>query len=718
MQTFLQKDQLIRTRPAKTIGSTSGGSRSICVRAWWQHAYEGVRFICKIPKSTFIAQELKRMTAKREMYIALFLEQLRAKEGNISAPELEEQLSHTQMGLTMKEIMDWRMLAQARKLERESKAAQKQKEEEEGVEEEDPGEDSPPEQTTQDRGMPGTLQAKVKFQGFAAYFLAAQSAFALPENQVRAGLDSGNKQPQVALQKLLSTRQLIVNAEVSNVVVEAIQKGHSKFRTARWVELSISSISVLNCNTRLQQAGRQIMSIKSFAKQNGQPVCVFVGATTYEAKDRSFEMGDTPLSAVLQPWEGLLGAQRTGSLTPNVASLQRLGFLKDQCDDINKLMIFMFARVGQIRASDYSPFRQQLLGMLKQGKTALASDLVRRPSEPTLNRELLIKLQKKVQAATGKSNMLGIFEGVIEGVKARTIDPYNSLNVLCKEADLAPLRWKVQRSGNPQAVHLQFYTLNRQDGWQPTSLGMLSGGTGLSLLPWQAAMMLLPKGEFDVVHPTPKRRTAPRLNVATSATSDLDKASPQVSDRGSGDGASFELDKQKTELNVISRGSYFLKWGRNGKPKKRWVMYDELLDAIVWKDSDSSKNPSGLLQILKIQDICTSEMTPILKRVASPKLDMDLLVSVVTADRTLDLQADSKDKQLKWADALKAAYRKSVSQNGEVLRGLPRDLERKQKSYPKQFRSGLCDLRVACDKLQAVNSLGKTLQVGNVAGAH
>merc|ERR1719327_1777321 len=157
-------------------------------------------------------------------------------------------------------------------------------------------------------------------------------------------------------------------------------------------------------------------------------------------------------------------------------------------------MIFSFVRVGQVRALDYQPFRRRLEYFLKRGRGDGSTDLVRRPSPLALDRELLVKLQRKVEKITGKSNMLGIIEGVTDGVRGRLVDHYNSQHVLCKEVSLALLRCKALRNGCPQTFHCQFHQmLPREDQRSPVQ-SMGAGNFGL--LPWKAAMLLLPKAEF------------------------------------------------------------------------------------------------------------------------------------------------------------------------------------------------------------------------------
>merc|ERR1719443_2786968 len=132
---------------------------------------------------------------------------------------------------------------------------------------------------------------------------------------------------------------------------------------------------------------------------------------------------------------------------------------------------------------------------LNRGKGQTSTDLVRRPSPLALDRELLAKLQRKVQKYTGKSNMLGIIEAVTDGVRGRLVDHYNSQHVLCKEVSLAPMRCKALRNGCPQTFHCQFHQMLPKEEQQNQSGAPLALDS-FGLLPWKAAMLLLPKADF------------------------------------------------------------------------------------------------------------------------------------------------------------------------------------------------------------------------------
>lgn len=260
-------------------------------------------------------------------------------------------------------------------------------------------------------------------------------------------------EPRSLSRKRMRTRQPVVSTSIKNITLEVIQKGHPGYRIAQWLEVSVGKLEVVNLNAGKKQPSRNIMSMQPIQKHKGLPMCFFLGLNTFQLLDNSFIIGDTPLSAVLEPWEGLLGHTKDQFSPATPVMLQSLGFLKDQVHDMGRLMIFVFARIGQVTAIDWAPFRRRMIFFMKRGLNDmdLVTDLVRRPSQDALMKELLERLQRKVELAVGKSNMLGNFEVEMDGIQGRTVDHYNNRLVLCKQAQLSPLMLKVRRSGQPQA---------------------------------------------------------------------------------------------------------------------------------------------------------------------------------------------------------------------------------------------------------------------------
>lgn len=315
-----------------------------------------------------------------------------------------------------------------------------------------------------------------------------------------------------------------------------------------------------------------------------------------------------------------------------------------------------------------------------------------------LDRELLVKLQRKVEKYTGKSNMLGIIEAVTDGVRGRLVDHYNSQHVLCKEVSLAPMRCKALRNGNPQTFHCQFHQMLPKEDQQSGVQSM--GAESFGLLPWKAAMLLLPKVDF-----------AMGLELEEKRAEDPRKNAPPIK-------KVVKAPEPTDPATIVLAGTTFWKWGRNGKARKRFIIFNESDNAIVWKDSESSKNIAGAIPLSKIQDVCEGIKTPVLLKVKSGKLQPTKVWSIIATDRTLDLQAESSSQRDRWVSGLKARYKKYLQKQTmepESITPLPKNLEKKVKSYPEKYRSDLCDLRATCKRLQSVTALTKSLDASTTS---
>ncbi|CAK0795845.1 unnamed protein product [Prorocentrum cordatum] len=695
------------------------------------------------------AEELKQRCRLRDSFVELCIEEAKLVErqqspgapappltsaGTGAEPILEDvtaRLRQMQMSLPVQEIISWRMLARQRRYDRENP-------DDEGDEDEE--ERKALEELEKREKIPSTMQARVHFRGFQAYFLIVvgdnwQNAMAkrLEEKAAKnPGAAGGRrKSPMVsALLKQLTSRQLVIKGEVLDVNVEAVQKGRARHRVGRWAELRVGSVSVTNCNVKdPNHATRHILSISPFEKnKGGAPICVFVGATMLDQQDDDYESNVVPIVSVLEPWGGAASHLREVSGAEEEETLERLGFLRDTCVKEGpesricvkegKVLTCVFGRCGQVRALDYTPFRRRMMKFLTRGMGAGTTDLVRRPSPLALDRELLVKLQRRVQLLVGKSMSMGIVEGVVDGVKARMVDHYNSQHVLCKEVSLAPLRCKALHNGNPQTFHMQLHQLLKSgDGEAPASLGSL--GSRFGLLPWKVAMLLLPKADFVMgvevadqgfrrsLLPDPDQK-GPLGRPVSQSTSDS-----QAVNISSGD-----------PVQAVNVGAMFTKWCKNGKFQKRFVVFVEEYDVIIWKKSASDSKITGVLPLASVQDICIGPtlQTPVLQKArAHPKMRPDRLLSVIANDRTLDLQADTAEIQQRWLQGLKERFKMHVQNHIQIeedaITALPKHLVKKQKKYPEKFRSDRCALRSSYRMVQANAALGRLLTRGSEAGS-
>jgi hypothetical protein len=715
--------------------------RKQLVRQWWLHAFHAVRLTCKIPRSSMTADELKQRCKLRDSFVELCIEEAKllelqqnagtnqTNEGTTPEPILEDvtaRLRRMQMSLPVQEIISWRMLARQRRYDRENP-------DDEGDEDEE--ERKALEELEKREKIPSTMQARVHFRGFQAYFLIVvgdnwQRAMAKrfeDKTAKRRGERGEEDNPMVLkLLRQVTSRQLMIKGEVLDVNVEAVQKGRARNRVGRWAELRVGSVSVTNCNVRdPKHATRHILSINPFEKnKGGAPVCLFVGVTMLDQQDDDNESNVVPIVSVLEPWGGAASHLREVSGDEEEELLEKLGFLREcvakdgKCSiQEGKVLTCLFGRCGQVRALDYTPFRRRMMKFLVRGMGVNSTDLVRRPSPLALDRELLVKLQRRVQLLVGKSMSMGVVEGVVDGVKARMVDHYNSQHVLCKEVSLAPLRCKALHNGNPQTFHMQLHQLLKSgDGTTRDSLGSLNSKFGL--LPWKVAMLLLPKADFVMAVEMTDQ------GFRKSLLPDLDQGVGRLVSQQSTSTSQAERVSGIDPIQAVNTGATFSKWGKNGKFQKRFVVFQEDHDVIVWKKGESDSKIIGVLPLASVQDICIGPtlQTPVLQKARShPKMRPDRLLSVIANDRTLDLQAETTDIQQRWLQGLKERFKMHVQNHlqteDDAIYALPKHLIKKQKKYPEKFRSDLCALRSSYRMVQANAALGRLLTRGSQAGS-
>jgi len=732
---FKKRDSLIRTRPRESIGtyidlmkssqqesssSTSLGDdlakrMSKVVQSWWHHAFQAVRIMCGIPKSDLDRDELRLKARRREEYISLCLDELLAAErekeeerlgttsGGNTRAETIEKIRDMQIMLPLVDIMNWRLLARGRMIEKLARHSDDDGKEDD----EDGGAAAKTAATDGARIMPSTFQVRAHFVTFQAFFLVVADRNWLLMLRKRT-VDMRDSNRTSCLSSMLGnttakrlTRQLLVKAEVSDVRIEAVQKGRKLQRVARWCEVMIGRITATNCNAKRDKPStqpQQILSITPYDNRiYAKPVCAYIAINSMKIFDKDAEAGEIPIAAVLNPSEGVAAHLKDFGKEPPM--LAKLGFLKDFVDEAGRTMFFVFGRVGQVKALDYTPFRRRLMHFVRRGKDEGAKDLVRRPSPLALDKELLVKLQRRVQTYTGKSDMLSIVEGVTDGVRGRLVDHYNMQHVLCKEVSLAPMRFKALRNGCPQTFQIQFHQMQPKEEQRGSSFGLLSGS---SILPWKVGMLLLPKADF-----------AMGLELVLEAGQTEEVREQVNSTRAAGKLRAEPPDP----ATVIHAGGRFLKWCRNGKAKSRFVIFDDGIEAIVWKSSETDKNPINAIPLSKIQDITTGVQTPVLHKVRGAKLRPDHVFSLIATDRTLDLQAESTMQRDKWVAGLKASYKKYIQRQNvepEAAPPIPKQLEKRMKTYQEKFRCDLSELRSTYRKLQAVTALPKSLEASKI----
>jgi len=721
---FDQKDRLSRTRPRESIlaylsppqdqgaaGGSQGHSSSstspapgyisaeriadkhAVIRSWWRHALNAVQIRCGTPRSCFKGLVDERLRL-REQFIDLYLQELarasRDPMASSSDPSrLADRLRELQVRLSLDEILKWRTMAKDKYLEISSPP----------VEEVEDSANSAPSNEPAARSASNTMQMQVHLQAFQAFFLVVDKFWALALQETMLRILKNTKPHQKV--KALMPRSVLAKTQVLHICVEAVQKGRSRHRVARWLQIAFGTISVINCTIpRHLNGSRHILCMTPSVRRAGEkPVSMLFGFTELQVLDNQLEAGDVPLAAVIDPAAGVAAHLEEHTAFGDDRLLEHVGFLGGKVL-APRTLSFVSVQAGQVRALYYSPFFDRIWHFLKQGRASLDCQLTRRPSVNTLDRDLLVKLQRKFEFYAGKSTLYNSIEGVVGGMQARMVDTYNNTHALCKEVILTPMRLRFLRSGNPQRFQIQIHKVRPADEQPGPPVQVVDT---LGLLPWQVSMHLLPREHFFTY-------AEAGVHEKYVNTQQQDRASDSRSPT-----TGPVVSASDNAFDAVAEGSTFKKWCRTGRWKERFVKFQDDIEAIVWKKNGKAQTWLGILPLSKLQDVCTGIETPVMKK-CKDQANADCVWSLVAVDRTLDLQADSRAQRDLWVAGIKARFKLYVTQRCKneslaVAEGvLPRHLTQLVKVYPQNFWSGKCALRRTYYKLQAVTTVGKTLE--------
>jgi len=723
---FNQKDELFLTRPRHSLGSMGTEpptpERRALLRAWWWHALRGVQVLCDIPVNRMSSLHLPRYVRLREEYIRLCLAELASKEdikaemsgtlgswaatrsmsrqfteeqrqaaGDAGTASLVDRLRCMQMSIQLDKIIDWRGRARSRKRAQQERQASMESEASHTMSEggggrpmttaellltvlgsaATPASSPRPEAeeplTPQRRETPETLQVCLHVKVLQIFFLEVPNASGRSPIGDPLSPRTCSPRSQTALPKESedkTIRHLLVSAEILDNELTFLQKGRAEHRLATWLEIGVGSVSVKNWTVREDSSVHQILDIKPFEHREGKLLSIFVGVTTLEVHSHDCEPGDGYIGTVLNPGGGVEQHLRQCSAEATFEERGRLGVLKDYWDDLGVKMTFAYVRVGEVNAIDYSPFRRQLIHLAKLGMDHRSCDLARRPSKGLLDRQMPQELQMAIEEAVGKPHMMGFVEGSLAGVLGRSLDIYTAQYVQCKQISLGPVTFKAVRNGGPQTLDLQVHE------YVPSEAVKADSSFPLTSLPWKVQLVMLSKRGLKLIDFEEKMRYEPvdTLGVQYANTSACDLTS------------------------TVLAGTSLLKWGRNGRARRHFVMVDERLKAIVWKRHQSDTKPRGAIPLSKVLDICVGIKTPVLRRVASWKLRPDRVLSIISDERTLDLQAETVALRQCWVAGLQARFKIFMMDYQEDDLLTP-ELKKVSKAYPAKFRSDKRALR-------------------------
>ena len=101
--------------------------------------------------------------------------------------------------------------------------------------------------------------------------------------------------------------------------------------------------------------------------------------------------------------------------------------------------------------------------------------------------------------------------------------------------------------------------------------------------------------------------------------------------------------------NELIKGAVFIKYGRMGKPHERYVCISAAEDRVLWKKPSKPDSSAKSISILDITNVYVgSSSTKILRKNKLPfELD-NVIFSLETPKRTLDLRAPDLETRTKW----------------------------------------------------------------------
>eukprot|EP01113_Clastostelium_recurvatum_P006689 TRINITY_DN13051_c0_g2_i1.p1 TRINITY_DN13051_c0_g2~~TRINITY_DN13051_c0_g2_i1.p1 ORF type:complete len:411 (+),score=103.36 TRINITY_DN13051_c0_g2_i1:122-1234(+) len=124
------------------------------------------------------------------------------------------------------------------------------------------------------------------------------------------------------------------------------------------------------------------------------------------------------------------------------------------------------------------------------------------------------------------------------------------------------------------------------------------------------------------------------------------------------------------DLGILTQGGVFMKYGRKGRPKRRWVQVTPDLMSISWRTCHSTTGHGGSFQsqtrkpprympLATVLQISRGHKTPVFIK-AAHSTTAPLGLSLVWGSRTLDLEAHTEELRDMWAASLQSLVTYSI----------------------------------------------------------
>jgi len=116
------------------------------------------------------------------------------------------------------------------------------------------------------------------------------------------------------------------------------------------------------------------------------------------------------------------------------------------------------------------------------------------------------------------------------------------------------------------------------------------------------------------------------------------------------------------EEAFLENGEQLVKYGRAGKPRKRWVNCTK--DKLYWGDypQPSTHALSSSIELAEVLRVRLGKVTEVMKRSVADHAPDDQCFSLILRDRTVDFQTSSRARRNQWVQALINTVQRAITE--------------------------------------------------------
>lgn len=108
------------------------------------------------------------------------------------------------------------------------------------------------------------------------------------------------------------------------------------------------------------------------------------------------------------------------------------------------------------------------------------------------------------------------------------------------------------------------------------------------------------------------------------------------------------LQELRSNRDLLVLGDSFIKHGRRGNPHERFVSVSSSLQFLEWKDAKNEKREIRRFDLRSVKQVVEGIMTDVSRRTGKSS-DSHLIFSLLSSDRSFDLQAKSVEQKNRWS---------------------------------------------------------------------